>query len=218
MIPPISSGDVGHVVWDWNGTLLDDHEHCIRIMNGMLREEGLPELDVPKYRSLFDFPVRRYYERLGFALDDERWRAVAARFIGEYDRTVVECRLQPSVPELLQMLSEVGITNTILSAARTASVEALLRHHGIDRFFSEVVWLGDHFAAGKSELGVEWIARSKIERERVVLVGDTVHDYEVAEAMGVRSVLVAAGHHARERLEGCGCPVVDELGELFAIP
>lgn len=211
----ISCGNVRHVLWDWNGTLLDDHEHCIRIMNAMLREEGLSELDVPRYRSLFDFPVRRYYERLGFSSDDASFRTLAARFIDEYDRTVHECRLHANAAALLQSLSEVGILHTILSAARQASVEALLRRHDLDRFFSEVVGLGDHYAAGKSELGVQWMGRSGVPRDAVVLVGDTVHDYEVAEAMGVRCILVAAGHHARERLERCGCPVVDELGELF---
>lgn len=66
------------------------------------------------------------------------------------------------------------------------------------------------------DLGVEWMARSGLPRGAVVLVGDTVHDYEVAEAMGIRCVLVAAGHHARAKLEACGCPVMDDLVELRA--
>jgi phosphoglycolate phosphatase len=207
--------DLEHVVWDWNGTLLDDHEHCIRIMNGLLREHGLMELDVARYRSVFDFPVRRYYERLGFSLDEVRWKALAARFIGEYDRGVHACTLHAGATDLLSELVERGIRNTILSAAKKSSVQDLLGRYGVHEFFEDVVGLDDHYAAGKTELGVEWLERRGTPRESIVLVGDTVHDFEVAEAMGIRCVLVAAGHHARDRLERCGCPVVSRLTDLF---
>lgn len=203
--------EIEHVVWDWNGTLLDDHEHCIDVMNVFLREEGLLELDVDRYRTLFDFPVRTYYERLGFALDAERWEELAARFIADYDRGVHRCALHAGAAEVLGGLCHRGTRNTILSAARRTSVEPLLRRHGIRRFFDDVVGLDDHYAAGKSDLGVAWIRSTGVPPEAVLLVGDTVHDYEVAEAMGVRCVLVARGHHSRERLERCGCPVVDAL-------
>lgn len=218
--PPVSSAhphltrDVQQVVWDWNGTLLDDHEHCVQIMNDLLREHGLSELDVARYRSVFDFPVRRYYERLGFSLDEDRWQALAARFIGEYDRGVHSCKLHAGAAEILSGLAERGVRNTILSAARRASVEDLLGHYGVRDYFEDVVGLDDHYAAGKTDLGVEWLKRVSVPLESILLVGDTVHDFEVAEAMGVRCVLVAAGHHARERLERCGCPVVSNLTDL----
>jgi len=219
--PPVPSAhphlasDVQQVVWDWNGTLLDDHEHCVQIMNGLLREHGLSELDVARYRSVFDFPVRRYYERLGFSLDEDRWQALAARFIGEYDRGVRSCKLHAGAAEILSNLAGRGVRNTILSAARRASVEDLLGHYGVREYFEDVVGLDDHYAAGKTDLGVEWLKGVIAPLESVLLVGDTVHDFEVAEAMGIRCVLVAAGHHARERLERCGCPVVSNLSDLF---
>jgi phosphoglycolate phosphatase len=195
--------------------LLDDHEHCIDIMNGLLREHGLVELDVARYRSVFDFPVRRYYERLGFSLNESRWHALAARFIREYDLGVHGCKLHTGAEEILSGLAQRGVRNTILSAARRASVEELLGHFGVREFFEDVVGLDDHFAAGKTELGVEWLERSSAPRDSIVLVGDTVHDFEVATAMGIRCVLVAAGHHARDRLERCGCPVISSLTDLF---
>lgn len=212
---PHHGTDFSQVVWDWNGTLLDDHEHCVAIMNGLLREHGLAELDVVRYRSVFDFPVRRYYERLGFSLDELRWRALAARFIGEYERGVHACTLHAGAADLLSALAERGIRNTILSAARRASVEDLLGHFGVREYFEDVVGLDDDYAAGKAEIGVEWVERCPTPRDSIVLIGDTVHDFEVAEAMGIRCILVAAGHQARDRLERCGCPVVSRLTDVF---
>ena len=31
-----------NIIWDWNGTLLDDAWLCVDVMNGMLKEHGLP--------------------------------------------------------------------------------------------------------------------------------------------------------------------------------
>jgi phosphoglycolate phosphatase len=210
----VLADDVEHVIWDWNGTLLDDHAHSVSVTNAMLRAEGLPETDAARARLLFDFPAKRYYERLGFDLAPGRWEKLAAIFIESYDLGVEVCALHVHAREVLVMLQERGRKSSILSAARKSSIEPLLERHGIGRFFTDVVGLDDHYAHGKVELGMEWLRSSAIPRERTVLIGDTVHDYEVARAMDVRCVLFAGGHHARERLEQCGCPVVDRLEEL----
>jgi len=58
-------GKLGTVVWDWNGTLLNDMEACIRSMNLMLEKRRLPPIDFETYRSVFTFPVIDYYRAVG---------------------------------------------------------------------------------------------------------------------------------------------------------
>ena len=52
-----------HVIWDWNGTLLDDAWLCVDVMNGMLCRRALPVLTPAKYEESFDFPVLDFYRR-----------------------------------------------------------------------------------------------------------------------------------------------------------
>ena len=70
-----------HIIWDWNGTLLDDAWLCVDVMNGMLEERGMKLKTVDEYRELFDFPVRDYYEKLGFNFKDEPFDKVGMEFI-----------------------------------------------------------------------------------------------------------------------------------------
>jgi phosphoglycolate phosphatase len=204
-----------HVIWDWNGTLLDDMAHCISVMNAMLQESGLDRLDSERYRALFDFPVRRYYERLGFEAHNPAWERLAARFIRDYDEGVRGCALHSGAARALEQLSARGVDNIILSAARRHSIEALLDHFGIRQWLAQVLGLSDHYAESKTHLGIQWIERSRATLGDTLLVGDTTHDYEVAQAMGIPCVLVAYGHHGRDKLSKCGCPVVDSIEELF---
>src|SRR5438876_4824572 len=106
--PPLLAEDVEHVIWDWNGTLLDDHAHCVSVINTMLRAEGLPETDAARSRALFDFPIVRFYERLGFSLGGRSWERLAARFIREYDGGVDACELHAHAREALAVLSARG--------------------------------------------------------------------------------------------------------------
>jgi len=47
------------------------------------------------------------------------------------------------------------------------------------------------------------------------MVGDTVHDYEVAQAMGTDCILIASGHNSRDRLEETGVLVLDSPNEII---
>jgi phosphoglycolate phosphatase len=211
---PLLDDHIEHVIWDWNGTLLDDHAHCVTVINAMLRDEGLPETDAARARALFDFPIVTFYERLGFSLGGGSWERLAVRFIADYAGGVDGCGLRAHVLNALRTLATSGRTSSILSAAHRASIEPLLDRHGIREYFTDVVALDNHYAGGKVEVGVAWMRARGLDPARTLLVGDTAHDHEVASAMGVGCILVAGGHHARDRLEACGCPVVDGIDEL----
>jgi len=72
------------IIWDWNGTLLDDMDICISSMNRMLSKRELPELNIDKYRDVFTFPVIDYYKAIGFDFRKEPWDVAAHEFIWLY--------------------------------------------------------------------------------------------------------------------------------------
>ena len=71
------------------------------------------------------------------------------------------------------------------------------------------------YAQGKVAQGKQWIAQLHWQPKEIVLVGDTLHDFEVAEAIGTNCLLLAHGHHTPERLASSGAPVVHSHEELF---
>ena len=73
-----------HIIWDWNGTLINDIWLVVEIMNKMLKKRSLSEIDLKKYREIFDFPVIDYYAKLGFDFSKESFEELTVEFIGEY--------------------------------------------------------------------------------------------------------------------------------------
>lgn len=205
------------VIWDWNGTLLDDHWLALDCANAMLARRGLPVMDASRYREIFDFPVRRYYERAGFDLNGEPFERLADEFIAAFDARVGECGLQPGAEAALAQIASRGIRQAVLSASRQTALEAGIEAAGIAPYFTDLRGLQDHFAVSKRDRGLELMRDAGVAPDRTVMVGDTTHDADVAEAMGVAVVLVAAGHQSRTRLAATGHPVIDELSGLAAL-
>lgn len=203
-----------HVIWDWNGTLLDDVGLCVDVMNRMLRARGMAALDAAYYRQIFAFPVKKYYQILGFDLVAEPFERLAAEYCMEYDARVTECTLHAEAIDALNLFSSQGVGQSILSSHEHETLLKALRSFEVDGYFEEVVGLSDRYAAGKIEAGHELISRLGIDPADTVLVGDTEHDHEVAAALGSKCILVANGHHSNRRLRAVHDDVIESLVAL----
>jgi len=203
-----------HIIWDWNGTLLDDLDISIEVMNGLLAPRGLPLLDRARYHELFDFPVRDYYSRLGFDFARDSFERLSVEFITAYDARRWDCRLHAGAEEALSAVTRGGATQSILSAYRHKTLVEIVAHFGLSDHFVRLAGLDNIFAGSKADLGRALIAGLGLPPFDVVMIGDTLHDLDVARHMGVDCVLVAAGHHPAARLRARHDRVVDNLAAL----
>ena len=72
------------LIWDWNGTILMDVQECFDIANHMLAERGIPCIkDMNTYREVFGFPIKAYYENLGYRFDKESYETEGDSYIDE---------------------------------------------------------------------------------------------------------------------------------------
>ncbi len=211
-----------HLIWDWNGTLMDDAWLCVEVINAIRADRHMPPITIPEYRQQFDFPVIAYYRRIGFDLDKESFHDLSLEYITEYDRRRTECALQAHCRATLSQLKAAGVTQSILSAYRQQTLEEIILHYELSPYFARLVGQANIYGESKVEMGKQWVARLPDSPEQILLVGDTVHDFEVAQATGIDSILVSHGHHERDRLEACGVPVLDSLrdvpGFLASVP
>lgn len=203
-----------HIIWDWNGTLLDDAWLCVESMNKMLRARNRPLLTTERYGRAFGFPVIEYYRRLGFDFDVESWDAVATEYIDEYDRRRFECELQTDAVRVLEWCLDAGYGQSLLSAYKQPALEEIVDHFDVRRLFRKISGHTNHYAEGKVGHGRRLLDELDLSGADVLLVGDTDHDFEVAQDIGAACVLVAAGHQSIERLERCRVPVLKTLSEV----
>jgi len=206
-----------HIIWDWNGTLIDDVWLVVEIMNKMLKKRNLPGIDSKKYREIFDFPVTRYYLKLGFNFSLEPFEELTVEFISEYYARFNECKLFDKVEEVLKEISDRGIGQSILSASKEDVLTEKIRYYGIDKYFCRILGLDNHYAESKVDRGKKWIAELNLNPQNVLLIGDTTHDYIVSKHIGSDCLLIANGHYNYERLTKSGVDVVSSLKEIIQV-
>ena len=204
-----------HIIWDWNGTLFDDAWLCLETMNKVLRKRGLAPLTPERYQQIFGFPVIDYYHKLGFDFSVEPFVNISTEFVMAYERRRAECGLRPEARTVLKWAHDRHLPQSILSASKQAYLLEALDHFGIRDLFGAVVGLNNHHAFGKVEIGHRLVSQIDLDRRDILMIGDTVHDYEVAQAIGVDCWLMPSGHQNYDRLAACGARVIGSFAELY---
>ena len=70
-----------HIIWDWNGTLLNDVDYSKNIINNILSDNDLPKLSLQKYREIFTFPVQDYYVAAGLDFSKTSFEILVRKYI-----------------------------------------------------------------------------------------------------------------------------------------
>ncbi len=204
-----------HVIWDFNGTLLDDARLCWRIGNGMLLEDGRDPITYDQYLRWVDFPIQRFYENLGYSLSPGEYVEVSEAYHRLYDSRLPEAGLQEGVDAVLEALEDAGVTQSILSAYHQDGLDREVARLGITGYFTDVIGLSDKLGRSKVQTALDWMRIRGLSPGEIVMVGDTTHDAEVTAALGCDCVLYSGGHNDRERLIESGLPVIDHMDELL---
>ncbi len=202
------------IIWDWDGTLLNDLDLCISTINKLLTKRNLPLLDNNTYKEAFSFPVEKYYRTIGFDFNNEDFSVMSKEFIDMYDEKVSQCDLHSYALDILEWFRSKGIRQFILSAMKHSMLVKTLKDKGIYHFFEAVSGLNDHFAVSKIEKGEQLLNEYNIRKESTYIIGDTDHDFEVARTLGIKSILVADGHQSEKKLSDTGAKVVASLNNL----
>ena len=204
-----------HVIWDWNGTLVDDTWLCVEVLNALLNRRGRRPISKIEYREHFEFPVIKFYEYLGLDTDENNYEQTSREFITDYEsRWLEQCALHQDACDVLQAITAKGLTQSVLSAARQETLELGIDHYGIGSHFMGLVGTDNIHAEGKIRRGLYWVEQLPWSPKQIVLIGDTLHDLEVAQAIGSDCILLAHGHHTAQRLASTGKRVAHSLREL----
>jgi phosphoglycolate phosphatase len=215
MINKSPLSNINTILWDWNGTLLNDTDHCIECINHLLKKRGLELLHKERYLNIFTFPVMNYYNSLGFDFSKERFEVPAEEFIVHYKATLNEVKLYTDAVAALKYFQERGLRQYILSAMQQDALIDSVKVRNIAQYFIKISGIEDNLANGKTALAHKLLESENIDPQTTLMIGDTLHDAEVADAIGIKCVLISHGHQHHNRLRESGKSVFTSLDEFM---
>ncbi len=196
------------ILWDWNGTLLDDVELCENALNRLCSATATPAVRPRAVPGDFGFPVEDYYVRAGFDFTRHSFAELAESYMEDYIPASAACPLMAG-PLTLEAFKNAGLRQVILSASPVTTLTRQVEERGVTPYFDRLLGLGDIYAKSKVEVGLAYLQEAGFDPAKAVMIGDSVHDFEVAQALGVGCVLQsrrppAARDTAPDRCTGGG--------------
>src|SRR4051812_17359014 len=93
---------VTHLVWDWNGTLLDDLDLVVAATNAAFAVVGGPAVTAEEHRRDFRRPIVDYYAHvLGRPVRQAEFEQLDRAFHDAYRKRLVDCALAQDAVEAI---------------------------------------------------------------------------------------------------------------------
>lgn len=204
------------LVFDWDGTLLDSVGAIVACTQRSMRELGMEPLCDAEIRGLIGLGLRETVEGMCPGCDDELFRRVLATYRSVWVETYAHRPvLFPGVVELLENTKAEGYLLAVATAKTRRGLDRDLAATRLDRLFDATRTVDEALSKPHPKMLLDLLDELGVAAERALMVGDTVHDLEMAANAGVAAVGVTGGAAPREALaEVPSLALLDSVSEL----
>lgn len=190
------------IVFDLDGTLIDSRADLAAGINHMRMHYGLEPLSLESISGYVGDGVRLLVERSlqGAAVDFEEALQINKDYYASH--LIVHTTLYDGVAEGIPRLAEVGCKLALLTNKPGDPGRGILKHFGLDGYFSVIIGGGDIDKLKPEPDGVfKCMEVADAAASNTWMVGDHYTDLAVAENAGVQSAFVEYGFGDRRKYE-----------------
>jgi phosphoglycolate phosphatase len=204
------------LVFDWDGTLMDSIATIVACTREAFVDAGVAAPDEGVIRDTIGLGLRETIDRLAPAGGEDLFERVVSSYRGRWLATYRERQLLfGGVPELLARLAGDGYLLAVATGKSRRGLDHALRSHGLEARFQATRTADEAPSKPHPQMLWDLLDELGVAPESALMIGDSVHDLEMARAAGVAALAVASGAHGRRELESrapLGC--LDAVGEL----
>ncbi len=198
-----------YLIWDFNGTIVDDVKLGVNCINQLITKYlKRPPLKIGEYQDIFTFPVKDYYEKVGFDFSVLDFKKLGNEWIELYDEGFKDVTVFDDVVALLNEARNKGYRNVVISASKEDKLKSEMAYLNLTSYFEEILGINDIYATSKLAIAQKWAEDKKGE---LIFLGDSLHDEEVASSIGAKCYLISRGHQSKKVLQKGQSTIIDNL-------
>lgn len=198
-----------NIVWDFNGTILDDFQLCFNIINEVLADRNMNLISEYQYQKDFQIPVQPFYEKIGFDFTKECFTTISKEWVAKYDSKVNNCGPQNHFVDTLKHFHSKDLNQYIISACEEVRLNNFITDMNLTHLFKGIYGMNSVDGLSKIHLAHQFLEDHKADPASTVVIGDTDHDKDLADEIGCDCILYYSGHQSMENLKKTGLPIID---------
>lgn len=210
------------IAFDWDGTLIDS----TALIAGSLQQAAADlGLVVPSHQDAQHVIGLSLVDAMAWLfpdLDADRYEALIERYRFHYLKQDGDIALFAGVRELLNSLREKGYLLAVATGKARRGLDRALLLADLGKFFDATRCADETFSKPHPQMLLELMEELMVDPSRVLMVGDTTHDLQMAANAGTAAVAVTCGAHPPEQLSTeahlAMLPDVNGLAEWLACP
>lgn len=203
-----------NIIWDYNGTIIDDAQLAVDAENMVLASYGKGPITLEYYLAECEMPILNFYYKL-FDMHKYDFSEIAKRFMQYYGQLSGGLSVFPEVREVISYLDGKGYNQAVISGFETGRLTNSLTQFGLDGYFKFMSGSDNIDCSSKSERALKVITENGFDPKETLFIGDMYHDYETAKFSGADCLLIAKGHQGADVLKAYGSvKVLDNALEL----
>lgn len=202
-----------NILWDWNGTILNDTPVAFEATNILLERYNYPTITLEYYRDNIDTPIVNFYSKI-FDLTKENMGTLDNEWCVLYNEISHKIKLHDGVEELLGKFNASGFHQAVLSAFRTEEITKFADKFSVTRYFKAILGTQNIVMESKTMRGKKYMQENCLNPDETLYIGDTAHDCDTAKGLHIDCVLLSCGQQSEKVLKKCGVPVFDSFEKL----
>jgi len=188
------------LVFDWDGTLMDSAGAIVASIQASCRDLGLP---VPERKRAAHVIGLGLKDALAYAVPDlppSEYGRLAERYRHHYLARDPDIKLFPGMREMLALLKDRGHVLALATGKSRVGLERVLKATRLKQYFESSRCADETHSKPHPAMLQELMQELQIEPETTLMIGDTVHDLQMAASAGVPALAVSYGAHSRDSL------------------
>ncbi len=203
------------IVWDWDGTIMDSTPTIVQCIQQSCRDLGFKEPDDSLASSVIGLGIQDSLRRAVPWIEPIHFSKLTERFRYHYLAKDHELHLFPGVRELLNSLRDDGFLLGVATGKSRVGLDRSLQHHQIGHLFHETRTADESFSKPHPGMLLELSDALQVPTRRMLMIGDTTHDLDMAANAGVDAIAVTYGAHPASTLkEAPSLAHVDDVSGL----
>jgi phosphoglycolate phosphatase len=189
------------IVWDWDGTIMDSTPTIVHCIQQSCRDLGFKVPDDALASSVIGLGIHDSLRRAVPWVDPAHFQKLTDRFRFHYLAKDHELDLFVGIRELLEDLRSDNYLLGVATGKSRVGLDRSLKHHQIGHLFHETRTADESFSKPHPGMLLELSDITQVPTRRILMVGDTTHDLDMAANAGVDAIAVTYGAHPPDTLK-----------------
>ena len=190
------------IIFDWDGTLINSIDWITSCLQHSAVQYDCPIPESQAAKDVIGLSINKAMQTLFPEVDEQTQEQLVACYSQKYfSKQISKDDLFPGVYKMLVQLNEVGYQLAVATGKSRAGLQEALQATGTQELFCITRCADETASKPDPRMLREIIQHTQAAKERSLMVGDSIHDLQMAHNAHISAIAVSCGAHSEEFLQ-----------------